>query len=138
MILSPKERCPIHKQQPFTCPCHRVQRRARLKGSKWETVRIGVRRIKDQFADHRDGYRYKYSAGEMRKVLLRKVEEQHGLCALCGEPFTTLVGVVPDHIKPKGLGGARADDRPENIQAAHHHPCNFEKGSKRLPEGEAA
>ena len=31
------------------------------KGSRWEVVRLGVRRIRDQFADHSDGYRYKLS-----------------------------------------------------------------------------
>jgi hypothetical protein len=136
MILSPKERCPLHKN--FTCPCHRVQGRKQKKGLKWETVRLGVRRIRDEFSDHPDGYRYKYSPAEMRKVLLRKIDEQDGICALCHKPFETLIGIVPDHIKPKGMNGARADDRPDNIQAAHNYPCNFEKGSKRLPESEAA
>ena len=129
VILSPAERCPIHKS--WTCSCHRVRTYKRTNHAKWETVRIGVRRIKDQFADHSDGYRYKLSPAEMRKVLLKKIEEQLGRCALCGEPFTSLVGIVPDHIKPKGLGGGRADDRSDNIQAAHNFPCNAEKGSKR-------
>jgi 5-methylcytosine-specific restriction endonuclease McrA len=95
---------------------------------------MGVRRLKDANADHPDGYRYKLSKSEMRKVLLKKIEEQGGSCGLCGKPFETLVGIVAEHIKPKGLGGARADDRSENIQAAHQYPCNSEKGSKRLPE----
>ena len=129
VILSPAERCPIHKS--WTCSCHRIRTYKRTNHAKWETVRIGVRRIKDQFADHSDGYRYKLSPAEMRKVLLKKIEEQLGRCALCGEPFTSLVGIVPDHIKPKGLGGGRADDRSDNIQAAHNFPCNAEKGSKR-------
>ena len=134
MILSPSERCPLHKN--YKCPCHRIQGRKQPKGSKWETVRLGVRRIRDQFADHPDGYRYKLSPAEMRKVLLKKIEEQLGRCALCGEPFTSLVGIVPDHIKPKGMNAARADDRPDNICAAHDH-CNYAKGSRRLPESAA-
>ena len=134
MILSPSERCPIHKS--WTCSCHRVRTYKRTNHAKWETVRIGVRRIKDQFADHPDGYRYKLSPAEMRKVLLKKIEEQLGRCALCGEPFTSLVGIVPDHIKPKGMNAARADDRPDNICAAHDH-CNYAKGSRRLPESAA-
>jgi len=131
MILSPSERCPIHRN--WTCSCHRVRTYKRTNHPKWETVRIGVRRIRDEFADHPDGYRYKLSNAEMRKVLLKKIEEQHGRCGLCETSFATLTGIVPDHIKPKGMNSARADDRAENIQAAHLG-CNFAKGSKRLPE----
>ena len=133
MILSPSERCPIHKQKPFTCSCHRVQGRKMQKGSRWEVVRLGVRRIRDEFADHPDGYRYKLSSAEMRKVLLRKLADQNGKCALCNEEFLSLIGIVPDHIQPKGMEGARADDRESNIQAVHY-VCNTDKGSKRLPE----
>jgi 5-methylcytosine-specific restriction endonuclease McrA len=128
MRLRPTERCPLHPRG--NCVCRRQDARLRKIGSKWEQVRPGVRRIKDRFADHPDGYRYKLSRAEMRKVLLRKVEEQKGICAIGGEPFSSMEDVVADHIKPKGIGGARADDRAENIQAA----CgkhNLEKGSKR-------
>jgi hypothetical protein len=131
MILSPNERCPIHRN--YTCECHRVQSRNTQRGvkqSKWETIRFGVRRIKDKFADHPDGYRYKLSKVEMRKVLLKKIEDQSGLCALCGKSFETLLGIQPDHRLPKGMNSARCDDRPENIQAAHDF-CNAEKGSIR-------
>jgi hypothetical protein len=38
--------------------------------------------------------------------------------------------VVPDHIHPRGMGGAWRDDHPENIQAVHWW-CNREKGSSR-------
>jgi hypothetical protein len=38
---------------------------------------------------------------------------------------------VPDHISPKGMGGAWRDDHPDNIQAAHWW-CNGEKGSRRI------
>ena len=131
MILSPKERCPLHKHSPYTCPCHRIQGKKQVKGSKWEQVRIGVRRIKDRFADHPDGYRCKLSPAEMRKVLLKKVEEQNGCCSLCGKPFESLMGIVAEHTKPKGIGGSRADDRSANITAAHSE-CNMEKGSQRL------
>ena len=130
MILSPSERCPIHKQKPFTCPCHRVQGRKMQKGSRWEVVRLGVRRIRDQFADHPDGYRYKLSHAEMRKVLLKKIEEQEGKCAGCGKAFETLIGISPDHIKPRGMNAARRDDRAENIQALCD-ACQYEKGSRR-------
>jgi hypothetical protein len=33
---------------------------------------------------------------------------------------------VPDHIDPRGMGGARRDDHPDNIQAAHFW-CNGER-----------
>jgi hypothetical protein len=39
--------------------------------------------------------------------------------------------ISPDHINPKGMGGAWQDDHPENIQAVHWW-CNGEKGSSRL------
>lgn len=44
--------------------------------------------------------------------------------------FTDYHDVVPDHIAPKGMGGAWRDDHPDNIQAVHWW-CNSEKG---LPE----
>jgi len=128
VILSPSERCPLHKN--YKCPCHRIQGRKQAKGSKWETVRLGVRRIRDQFADHPDGYRYKLSHAEMRKVLLKKIEEQDGKCAGCGKAFETLIGISPDHIKPRGMNAARRDDRAENIQALCD-ACQYEKGSRR-------
>jgi hypothetical protein len=136
VILSPSERCPIHKKAPYTCLCHRVQGKKVQKGSKWEQVKIGVRRIKDQFADHPDGYRYKYSPAEMRKVLLKKIEEQGGNCAICEKPFDTLLNIEADHKTPRGMNGSRRDDRPANIQAAHKL-CNWRKGSNR-PESEFA
>jgi hypothetical protein len=38
---------------------------------------------------------------------------------------------VPDHIDPRGMGGAYRDDHPQNIQAVHFW-CNSEKGSTRI------
>lgn len=38
--------------------------------------------------------------------------------------------IVPDHRDPKGMGGARRDDHPDNIQATHWW-CNEGKGSTR-------
>jgi hypothetical protein len=38
--------------------------------------------------------------------------------------------VVPDHIHPRGMGGAWRDDHPDNIQAVHWW-CNREMGSSR-------
>ena len=50
--------------------------------------------------------------------------------------FTDYNEIVPDHIEPKGMGGAWRDDHPDNIQAVHRR-CNLQKGSRRLRSGEA-
>lgn len=128
MKLSPKQCCPLHHS--LTC-CGREDATREKKLSKWETVRPGVRRLKDPHARHPDGYRYRLSKAEMEKVLLRKVREQKGLCSICGEDLTDMNDVVPDHRDPCGMGGGWRDDRPENIGAAHSK-CNFEKGSVRV------
>lgn len=128
MKLAAKAKCPIHAR--FDC-CGREQVVIRQKGSKWETVRPGVRRILDEHADHPDGYRYRLSKSAMGKVLLKKVSEQDGKCADCGNEFEDMREVTPDHIKPRGLGGARRDDRESNIRALCG-PCNTKKGSKRI------
>jgi len=67
----------------------------------------------------------------MRKLLNRKIAEQDGKCAICHQIFTDYNEIVPDHIEPKGMGGAWRDDSPENIQAVHRR-CNLQKGSRRL------
>ena len=61
----------------------------------------------------------------------RKIVAQKGICALCMERFTEYSDIVPDHIHPRGMGGAWRDDHPDNIQAVHWW-CNGEKGSARL------
>lgn len=129
MKLKLNERCPIHHKYGC-CGREMFSPLAPKSKSKWETVRPGVRRIRDEHADHPDGYRYKLSPAEMKKVLNTKIREQSGLCSICGEELTDYNEVEPDHKKPKGLGGARRDDRAENIGAAHSH-CNIQKGSKR-------
>jgi hypothetical protein len=55
---------------------------------------------------------------------------QNGICGICAEKFTDYSDVVPDHISPRGMGGAWRDDHPDNIQAVHWW-CNGEKGSSR-------
>jgi hypothetical protein len=79
---------------------------------------------------HPRGYRELRSNAEMRKLVDRKIALQHGKCPLCGENFTAFSDVVPDHISPRGLGGAWRDDHPDNVQAVHWW-CNGEKGSSR-------
>jgi hypothetical protein len=51
----------------------------------------------------------------MRKLLNRKIAEQEGKCTICKAAFTNYNEIVPDHIEPKGMGGARRDDHAENI-----------------------
>ena len=77
------------------------------------------------------GYRELRSNGEMRKLLNRKIAAQNGICGICKEKFTDCSDVVPDHISPRGMGGAWRDDHPDNFQAVHWW-CNGEKGSTRL------
>jgi hypothetical protein len=69
----------------------------------------------------------------MRKLMNRKVLQQGGICPICHEEFTDYNDIVPDHKKPKGMGGAWRDDHPDNIHAAHWW-CNGEKGSTRMDE----
>lgn len=90
----------------------------------WEKIAPGTKR------NTLDG-RGRRSPSAMRKLLGQKVQEQKFLCGICGERFTDVRDIVPDHINPKGAGGQWRDDSPKNIQAAHHFPCNLEKGSKR-------
>jgi len=125
MNLRRNEYCPIHRSR--FC-CGREQRR------KERCLRTGVQRIEDP--QHPRGYRELRSPAEMRKLLNRKIAQQDRKCAICHQEFTDYGDVVPDHIEPKGMGGARRDDHPENIQAAHRW-CNSAKGSTRLPSQEA-
>ena len=55
----------------------------------------------------------------MEKLLNRKITSQNGICGICKERFTHYSDVVPDHISPRGMGGAWRDDHPDNIQAVH-------------------
>jgi hypothetical protein len=129
MKLRKGERCPIHGS--YYCCGRASPKRDNHVGSRWEKVNDGITRIRDEHADHPDGYRYRYSRAAMRKLLLRKVYEQCDLCSICGETMNDISEIVPDHKNPRGAGGGRRDDRPENIGAAHAI-CNRNKGSSRL------
>ena len=78
---------------------------------------MGVRRIDD--LQHPRGYREIRSNAEMRKLMDRKIAAQNGIYALCKGQFTDYNDIVPDHINPRGMGGAWRDDHPDNIQAVH-------------------
>lgn len=70
-------------------------------------------------------------AGKLEYERRRRVawNQQGRVCAICKMPLW-FFSAVSDHIQPRGMGGARRDDRQENIQATHS-VCNYEKGSKR-------
>jgi len=121
--LRPNQRCPIHNGY-LCCGRDTIRRR---KASKWEQVRPGIQRIRDEHSP--DGWRYKFSPAQTEKFVMQKIREQKGLCAICAEPLLDMADVVPDHREPKGMNGSRRDDRV--IQAAHVH-CNLLKGSQRV------
>jgi hypothetical protein len=119
MRLRRNEFCPIHRSLACCGRQPTVQQRV---------LQPGVRRVEDPH--HPRGYRELRSPAEIRRLLKRKVVEQNNLCGICCQPFTDYNDVVPDHIDPKGMGGAWRDDHPSNIQAVHYW-CNSEKGSTR-------
>jgi 5-methylcytosine-specific restriction endonuclease McrA len=120
MKLRANELCPIHNS--LVC-CGREGRAKKREG--WRALR----RIAD--ARHPRGYRERRSPAAMRSLLRQKIREQEGRCAICGKQFRRFEDAVPDHIEPKGMGGAWRDDHPDNIQAVHRR-CNFRKGSRRI------
>lgn len=125
MKLKANERCPIHKRRDC-CGRSEVHRYTRIKHSKWQQVRPGVSRFWDE---NLGKWRYKLSAGEMRKLVSEKCEEQHNICPICDLPMEDFREVGPDHIEIRGMGGAGRDDSRNNVRAAHN-VCNVARGSK--------
>lgn len=125
MKLSARQRCPIHHR---TDCCGR-KKEAPTFARRFASFEPGVRRIPDEH--HPRGYRELRSKSAMRRLMVKKVEEQSGCCYLCGKEFTDMTEVTPEHKEPRGMGAARRDDHPENMGAACG-TCNSEKGSKRL------
>lgn len=91
-------------------------------------VAPGIRRIVDEH--HPRGYRELRSPAAMRELLNRKILAQNRKCYWCDEEFTDYTQIDPEHLEPKGFGGARRDDHPDNIVAACRG-CNGAKGSQR-------
>jgi hypothetical protein len=120
MKLRRNQYCPIHRSL-FCCGREPIRRVRKVN-------QLGVQRIEDPY--HTRGYRELRSNAQMRRLLNRKVVEQGRECALCYVKFTNYNDIVPDHINPRGMGGAWRDDHPDNIQAVHWW-CNGEKGSRR-------
>jgi hypothetical protein len=72
---------------------------------------------------------------EYKRRLQCMWERQEGLCCLCGLPLR-LDESTFEHQRPKGMGGAFADDRIEiqgkPVNGAAHWLCNGAKGSRRV------
>ena len=117
MKLRRNQYCPIHRS--LTC-CGREPMQKRIRARR--------QRVEDPH--HPRGYRELRSKAEMRKLLDGKIVEHNRQCAICQVAFNSYSDIVLDHIDPRGMGGARRDDHPENIQAVHYW-CNGEKGSTR-------
>ena len=100
MRLRRNQLCPIHRSQ-FCCGREAIPRESRQH-------QLGVRRIDDP--PHPRGYREIRSNAEMRKLLDKKIVAQNGVCGICKERFTDYGDIVPDHISPRGMGGAWRDD----------------------------
>lgn len=124
MILSSK-RCPIHKR---TDCCGRTSKSVQ-KSKKWTQIGPGVFRIEDP--RHPRGYRIRRSPAAMRYLVDKKIIAQEGKCSICRTEFTDRREVGPDHVEPRGAGGAFRDDHEDNIEAAHNL-CNLAKGSRRI------
>jgi hypothetical protein len=130
MKLKANQFCPLHRRRNC-CGREDVPRFTLRKAGKWEQVRVGVRRIKDEHSP--TGYRWKLSQSEKEKVILRKLQQNGGICGICQGAIEDMSDVVPDHIEPKGMGGGFADDgeNGSNLQPAHSE-CNMDKGSRRI------
>ena len=116
--LRKNEKCPIHGG--FFC-CGRE--RPSLEARKFASVNGIVR-----YPDGREkcspsvlGYR--------KGVLLKK----HPFCAACGELFEDYRDVELAHVKSKGAGGGKHDDRWENLTLMHRDE-NREQGSRSLTD----
>lgn len=86
MRLRRNELCPLHRS--MSCCGRELVAKPKL-------IRLGVQRVEDPH--HPRGYRELRSAGEMRKLMNRKVLQQGGICAICHEEFTKYTDIVPDH-----------------------------------------
>lgn len=136
--LKPGDRCPVHNsyfccgretpRKSYTFPSRKKEKPP--SALKWTPVGPGIWRRPDPHNPR--GFREKRNDPAMKALLAQKIIEQNNRCALCQEEFDDYRQIVAEHKSPKGYGGGRRDDHPDNIQAAHGYPCNFQKGSKRI------
>lgn len=136
--LRSNQLCPVHRSY-YCCGRARTERlekkleRGRrpsaLKG--WIQVGEGLWRIEDQF--HPRGYREKRSADQLRRIK-NQLLLAGAKCLYCASPWTDYRDVEVAHKEPKGMGGARRDDHPDNLGLAHR-ACNWKNGSRRFGGG---
>lgn len=89
----------------------------RRRGKKYQRLKMSAAFIAKQKANLRRGW------------TKSRAKQQHGLCAICSEPFhKTIPALVAtcDHIIPLSKGGI---DHYDNVQAAHYR-CNQKKADK--------
>ena len=113
MKLRKNERCPIHNGY-YCCGRERKPSDKRQKSGPVQVLADG---------------RLKCSPAELRRRTLILLKKQNGLCGICGFPISDIRDLVPDHKRPRGMGGAFRDDSWDNLQAAHR-VCNGLKGSQ--------
>jgi hypothetical protein len=69
-----------------------------------------------------------------RKILNRRWNvawnDAYGICCLCGDPVR-LCDATLEHLKAKGAGGSKHDDRQENLSISHR-AGNIRRGSMSL------
>ena len=90
-----------------------------------------VRIVKDEH--HPRGFREICSKPELRRRKHKMMASgQYDDCYYCHETLKTseYSDIELAHKEPKGMGGARHDDHPDNLALAHR-VCNRENGSKR-------
>jgi 5-methylcytosine-specific restriction endonuclease McrA len=124
--LKKNERCPIHKS--FYC-CGRENKSSTLKRY---ARKPSVQRVEDEH--HPRGFIEVCSRDERRRRLMKKIDEQKGICAPkemggCGQPFDDFRGIELDHITVRPMG-CEKDSHMDNLQALCVE-CNRKKGSIR-------
>jgi hypothetical protein len=119
MRLGKNQRCPIHRS--FTC-CGREELKAKPRRKDYTVIGPGVKLLPDG--------RVRRSPAAMKRLIEKKIRWQEGCCYWCGKEFDDFRTVEPDHLEPRGMGGARRDDSDTNIVACCG-ACNSAKGSRR-------
>lgn len=130
--LTSRQWCPLHRS--FFC-CGREQKnreRQKKRQSRFQPTH-GVRIVVDSF--HPRGYREICSRAELKRRKHKMLASGIRACFYCEKDFEDYRQIVVAHKEPKGMGGARHDDHPDNLTLAHKS-CNLENGSRR-PEAAA-
>lgn len=121
-------RAPKERRQYFWKP------KAKKASLKFELICDGGVR---KYPDGREICQANYEGRqEYQRRLSVMLQRQGFKCCLCGDPMNSYNATF-EHRCPRGLAGARRDDRIEDEQGqpmngAAHWQCNVEKGSKRI------